>query len=134
MKTMHKRMLVLTFTLALLCSLTAHAAMPENGIMPLYNYIVDTDCSIDINGTKAVMTAFVKGNSNVDKCQIKMTLQMRNGSTWDDVTSWTDSKSGTNMTVTHSHSINSNETYRVKVTFKVWNGSSTETTTKTATP
>ena len=134
MKTMCKRTLTLTFVAALLCSLAVvNAAMPESGIMPLYNYIEDTDCSIDINGTRADLSAFVSA-VNVDKCQIKMTLQMRDGSSWDDVTSWTDVEYNDNMRVTHSYTIDPDESYRVKVTFKVWNGSSTETVTKTDLP
>ncbi len=132
MKKTMKCMLALAFTMTMLCSLVANAAMPENEIMPLYNYIVDTDCSIDINGTGAVMTASV--SANADRCQIKMTLQIQNGSSWDDVTSWTATESANGMDMRKTYTVDSDESYRVKVTFKVWNGSSTETVTKTATP
>ena len=43
-----KRSLALTFVAALLCSLAiANAAMPESEIMPLYNFIESTSCTID---------------------------------------------------------------------------------------
>ena len=132
MKKTMKCMITLAFTLTMLCSLIANAAMPESEIIPLYNFIDDTDCSIDINGTEASMEASV--TADADKCQIKMTLQILNGSSWDDVTSWTSSKSASSYAVSKTYDIDPDESYRVKVTFKVWNGSSTETVTKTATP
>lgn len=133
MRNLMKRSLALTFVAALLCSLAiANAAMPESEIMPLYNFIERTSCTIDIYGTEAVMTASVRADA--DKCQIKMTLQMYDGSTWDDVVSWTSSKSASEYEVERSYDIDPDESYRVKVTFKVWNGTSTETVTKTATP
>lgn len=134
MRNLMKRGLALTFVAALLCSLVvANAAMPENEIMPRYNYIKDTSCSIAINGTVASMEAAVSG-TNVDKCQIKMTLQILNGSSWDDVTSWTSSKSASSFAMEKTAGIDPNESYRVKATFKVWNGTSTETVTKTDLP
>ena len=133
MKKTMKCMLALAFAMTMLFSLVANAARPESEIVPLYNFIDDTDCSIDINGTRADLSAFVSA-VNVDKCQIKMTLQLYDGSAWDDVTSWTDVEYSDNMRTDHSYSIDPDESYRVKVTFKVWNGSSTETVTKTATP
>lgn len=132
MKTMFKRTLALTFALALFCSITANAAMPESEIMPLYNYIGDTTCSIVINGTEASMEASVEADA--DRCQIKMTLQMRNGSSWEDVESWTSSSFGNSHDVEETYDIDPDESYRLKVTFKVWNGSSTETVTKTDLP
>ena len=72
--------------------------------------------------------------ADADKCQIKMTLQMYDGSSWDDVVSWTSSKSASYYDVSRTYDIDPDESYRLKVTFKVWNGSSTETVTKTATP
>lgn len=132
MKILMKRTISLAFVMVMLFSLVANAAMPESEIMPLYNFIVDTDCSIDINGTGAVMTASV--SANADKCQIKMTLQILNGSSWDDVTSWTATEAANGMDMRKTYTVDSDESYRVKVTFKVWNGSSTETVTKTATP
>lgn len=133
MKKTMTRTLALFFGITMLCSLVANAAMPESEIMPLYNFIEDTDCSIDINGTVANMIAFVSAPA-ADRCQIKMTLQMRDGSTWEDVTSWTSSKSASEYEVERSYSIDPDESYRVKVTFKVWNGTSTETVTETALP
>lgn len=134
MKKIFERTISMSFVLALLCSLTfASAAASESAVMPRYNYIVDTDCSIDINGTVASMEAAVRGN-NVDKCQIKMTLQMHDGSSWDDVVSWTSSEESSEFSMAKTRTIDPDESYRVKVTFKVWNGSSTETVTKTATP
>lgn len=128
MKKTMKSMIVLAFAMTMLCSLVANAAMPENEIMPMYNYIDDTECTIEINGTKAVMTAFV--SAVADRCQIKMTLQMQNGSSWDDVTSWTVSEDSDSLSLRKSYTVDPSESYRVKATFKVWNGSSTETVTK----
>lgn len=134
MKKMMKRVIALSFTMAMICSLAvANAAMPESEIMPRYNYIKDASCSITINGTVASMEAAVSG-TNVDKCQIKMTLQILNGSSWDDVTSWTSSKSASSFAMEKTAGIDPNESYRVKATFKVWNGTSTETVTKTDLP
>lgn len=133
MRNLMKRGLALTFVAALLCSLAiANAAMPESEIMPLYNFIERTSCTIDINGTEASMEASVEADA--DKCQIKMTLQILNGSSWDDVTSWTSSKSASSFAMEKTAGIDPNESYRVKVTFKVWNGTSTETVTKTDLP
>ena len=132
MKKTMKCMIALAFAMTMLCSLVANAAMPESEIMPLYNFIDDTECTIEINGTKAVMTAFV--SAAADRCQIKMTLQMQNDSSWDDVTSWTVSEDSNSLSLRKSYTIDSSESYRVKATFKVWNGSSTETVTKTALP
>ena len=60
MKKIFERTISMSFVLALLCSLTfASAAASESAVMPRYNYIVDTDCSIDINGTVTSMEAAV---------------------------------------------------------------------------
>ena len=71
MKTMYKRTVALTFVLALICSLGINAAMPESGIVPLYNFIDETDCTIDINGTEASLKPSLEGRgtaSAVDEC------------------------------------------------------------------
>ena len=133
MCTLMKRALALTFVAVLLCSLiVANAAMPESEIMPLYNFIRSTSCTIVINGTRADLSALV--SADADRCQIKMTLQMRNGSSWEDVESWTSTGYGNSHDVKESYNIDPDESYRVKATFKVWNGSSTETVTKTDLP
>ncbi len=133
MKKMFKRTFALTFVAIMFCSLGfANAAMPENEAVPLYNFITETDCSMEVTGTLAHLVAHVEADA--DRCQIKMTLQMYNGANWVDVTSWTESRDGTSYTMYKTYNITSDLDYRIKVTFKVWNGGGTESVTKTATP
>ena len=133
MKTMLKRVIVISFVLTMMCSLTmANAAMPEEDVVPLYNFITATDCYMEVYDTLAQLVAHVKADA--DKCQIKMTLQMHNGASWVDVDSWTEYREADSYTMYKTYTINPNVDYRIKVTFKVWNGSSTETVTRIATP
>lgn len=106
------------------------AEQEDDAVMPLLVYIDSAYCDISINGTKATLTAHVDGDA--DKCQIKLTLQRLDGSTWTDVTTWTSSQNGSSMDMQQTHTVTPGNTYRAKAVFKIWNGTITETTTRTS--
>jgi len=126
-----KKTTLMFFVIIMLLSFSANAAMPEDSsLSPLYTFIEGATCGIQIDGNTAIMDASV--TADADKCQIKMTLQRDDDGDWTDVCTWTTTEDGFGFGVEETHSVTAGKDYRIKVVFKVWNGSSTESTTKYA--
>ena len=131
MKKMLKRGLAISFIFAMLCFMVvANAALPtEPEIQPMYTFIDTVRCNLSISGSTANMSGYV--SADADKCQIKLSLQIREeDGGWRSVASFTEAEESSSMSSSHSYSVDPGEEYRLKATFKVWNGDSTESTTK----
>ena len=63
------------------------------------------------------------------KSKVIAELQVKNGSSWIPVKIWTVEENDYMAKVKESHTINTSNTYRVKATVTVWEGSQSETKT-----
>lgn len=124
---------VLTLTPAV--SMAETAALPvnhqqETAVSPRMMYIEDAKSNLTISGTKATVTASVSGDmNNATKAKVIAELQLKSGSSWIPVEIWTVTNSGVSAKVYETYTVKSNNTYRVKATVTVWEGSQSETKT-----
>ena len=131
-----------TIATALLCCMTVGMvptiAMAENvgtenfqEIMmatPRLTYIAgaETDLTI-INGT-AIVDCWVKGNVlDATKAKVIAELQLKSGSSWMAYGTWTNTQNDYEAYVYQTKSVKAGQTYRVKATYTVWEGSQSET-------
>lgn len=103
----------------------------EKQISPRWTCIVDTMTDLMISGSTATVDCWVKGDvSTATKAKVIVELQVKNSATnWIPVAIWTDTQNDFMASVCETKTINSNNTYRVKATYTVWEGSQSETTT-----
>lgn len=94
-------------------------------------YISAAETDLSINGTVATVDCWVKGNTlNATKAKVIAELQVKNSPTnWIPVAIWTDTQNGYRASVYETKTINPDNTYRVKATYTVWEGSQSETIT-----
>ena len=103
----------------------------ESEIAPHFTCIVDAMTSLEISGNTATVDCWVKGDiSTATKAKVIAELQVKNSPTnWIPVAIWTDTQNGFDAFVYETKTINPNNTYRVKATYTVWEGSQSETIT-----
>ena len=103
----------------------------EGTISPRWSYIAAVDGGLRIDGTTAIVECWVEGHYNrATKSKIIVELQVKNSATnWIPVAIWTDTQNGYEAYVNETKAINPDNTYRVKITATVWEGSQSETTT-----
>lgn len=103
----------------------------ENSISPRWSYIAAVDGGLSVNGTTAIVECWVEGHyTKATKSKIIVELQVKNSATnWIPVAIWTDTQNAYRASVSETKTINSDNTYRVKITATVWEGSQSETTT-----
>ena len=103
----------------------------ESEIAPHFTYIVDAMTSLEISGSTATVDCWVKGDiSTATKAKVIAELQVKSSETnWIPVAIWTDTRDGFEAYVYETKTINPNNTYRVKATYTVWEGSQSETHT-----
>lgn len=98
-------------------SFSASAAVKDENIaIPYYTTISATTCGISISGITAHCNAGLTSKKSAS-LKIKMELQKKGSSSYSTVKTWTDSRTGTTLSVTGSKAINLLSTYRLKVTF-----------------
>lgn len=121
---------VLTLTPAV--SWAETAAIPvscqqETGIVPHMQYIEDWECDLNVQGTTATVKCYVTGNPNAaTKAKIIAELQVKNGSSWIPVKIWTVTEDSYSARVKETYTINQGNTYRLRATMTVWEGSQSE--------
>lgn len=121
---------VLTLTPAV--SWAETAAIPvicqqETGIAPHMQYIEDWECDLNVQGTTAIVDCYVSGNVNTaTKAKIIAELQVKNGSSWIPVKIWTVTEDSYSARVKETYTITQGNTYRLKATMTVWEGSQSE--------
>lgn len=124
---------VLTLTPAV--SMAETASLPvnyqqENIISPYMLYIRDARSDLKISGTTAKVDCTVKGEFGAaTKAKVIAELQLQSGSSWLPVKIWTVTSDSYTAYVNESYSVKSGNTYRVKATVTVWEGSQSETQT-----
>lgn len=102
----------------------------EESIAPCMMYIEDSQCKLTINGSTALVECYVSGNyQSATKAKVIAELQVKNGSSWIPVKIWTVTENDYEASVDESYAITSGNTYRVKSTVTVWEGSLSETQT-----
>lgn len=103
----------------------------EPEIAPRWTCIVDTFTNLNISGNTALADCWVKGDvSTATKAKVIVELQVKNSATnWIPVAIWTDTQNDFMAYVYETKEINPNNTYRIKATYTVWEGSQSETTT-----
>ena len=95
--------------------------------------IASTQCGLDIgsDGT-AVINTSVTGKSNTTKCKIVLKMQVKNGSSWITVESWTVEKNSRTVSTRNTMKTESGKTYRAQATMTVWMDGVAETKTVTS--
>lgn len=134
-------------TIATMCigaavlTLTPAASWAETAVRPLNNqyesvispymlYIQEAVCDLSITGSTAKVNCSVGGDvNNATKAKIIAELQVKSGSNWIPVKIWTITENSYMAKVKESYTINPDNTYRVKATMTVWEGSLSETKT-----
>lgn len=136
-----KNKCIVLFTLfCLLLVVSPAMAMAENvsedeasnlTITPRWTYILAVDGGMGINGSTASVDCWVEGHYNrATKAKIIAELQVKSSATnWIPVAIWTDTQNAYRAAIDETKTINPDNTYRVKITATVWEGSQSETTT-----
>lgn len=103
----------------------ANAAIDDNNkIAPYYTDIKTCSGKISISGVKANCVSSLT-TKKITKLKIKMELQKEKSNGYETVETWSDSKTGTVLSMSESRNINVLCNYRLKVTFTA--GNETET-------
>ncbi len=103
------------------CNLSAEIA-------PYMLLINRVECDLDITGTTATAKCYVTGDPNAaTKAKIIAELQVKNGSSWIPVKIWTVTEDSYSARVKETYTITQGNTYRLKATMTVWEGSQSET-------
>lgn len=102
-------------------------AQTENAISPYMLYIRQTTSVLSISGTTATVDCSTLGVvGEATKAKIIAELQVKNGSSWTTVETWTDTQNSYRASVYEAYSVTKGKTYRVKATATVWEGSQSE--------
>lgn len=102
----------------------------ESAIAPYMMYIEDAQCKLTIKGTSATVECYVAGNANnATKAKVIAELQLKSGNNWIPVKIWTMTENAYRASVDENYTITIGNTYRVKATMTVWEGSLSETKT-----
>ena len=103
----------------------------ESEIAPHYTYIVEAMTDLMISGSTATVDCWVTGDlTTATKAKVIAELQVQSSPTnWIPVAIWTDTQNDFRAAVYETKTINPNNTYRVKATYTVWEGSQSETIT-----
>ena len=125
---MKKLIAVLLCTIML--ALVPVSAMAEVEVNPRLTYIASAEGDLIINGTTAIVDCWVKGNyGDATKAKVIAELQLKSGSSWMAYGTWTNTQNNYEAYVYETKTVKKGQTYRVKVTATVWEGSQSETIT-----
>ena len=126
--------IILSFVLILASSVPVFAANSEGTtVNPRYKYIITTDASLLINTNTGISTSTASlicesGYTAEVECE----LQRYVGSTWNTVKTWTNRGDGY-ATTNENWAVYSGYTYRIYVTYSVYNSSNRLLESTTAT-
>ena len=114
--------LLLLLTILLVnCGVIASSAYnPGEQIEPNYVHILTTNASLTISGATATCRASLKATHSTG-LSIRMDLQKLKTNGYETVKTWSDSCTGTALSMEKTRLINVLETYRLKVTFTAGN-------------
>lgn len=102
----------------------------ESAIAPYMLYIRQATSVLSISGTTATVDCSTLGTiGEATKAKTVAELQVKNGSSWTTVETWTDTQNSYRASVYETYPVTKGKTYRVKATATVWEGSQSETQT-----
>lgn len=108
---------ILSYLLMFSSAFAVNAAVKPDDMVSLYYVnIVKRDGTLTVSGIKAKCTALVQTSKSMN-LSIKMELQKEKSSGYETVETWTDSKTGTYLSMSESRNINVLSNYRLKITF-----------------
>jgi len=104
------------------------AVIPDGGIAsPCYDYTDQITTVFGISDGEASCTTTIYGiSSTTTKIVVTQYLEKKNGKSWDEVTSWTDTFNSWWCNFTNSYTITESGTYRLRSEAKVYSGSKYE--------
>lgn len=121
------------FSLSVPC-LAADVITPEDhGIELRMTNINDAQCALTVKDGKAAARVEVGGKRGAEKCKIVLKIQVKQGTSWVTVDSWTVEKDGRNASIEESVKTESGKTYRAQATVTVWIDGESESKTITTT-
>lgn len=124
-------MMVLVVSIFLLLvpavALASVDAEQEDGITPYLTYIADAKTSLTISDGTATVDCWVKGDVlDATKTKVIAELQLKSGSSWIAYGTWTNTQNAFKASVYQTKAVTPGNTYRVKATHTVWEGSQSE--------
>ena len=115
-----KKILCLTMCLIMCGSMTAIALNVDSDdagtVAPMYANIAAKSCSLIISGINSTSSATVRSSKSMS-LKIKMELQKKKSGVYQTIETWTDSRTGTILSMEEGRLINILADYRLKVTF-----------------
>ena len=104
------------------------STVEETTISPRWSYIVMAESGLSINNGVATVDCLVKGHVNsATKAKVIAELQLKSGNSWMAYGTWTNTQNDYEAYVYQTKSVKAGQTYRVKATYTVWEGSQSET-------
>lgn len=101
-----------------------------NEISPYLLLIENIECTLSISNETATARCIVSGDiETATAAKLVAELQVKNGSSWRTVTTWSEESASYKAELKETRTVISGETYRVKATVTVWEGSLSETQT-----
>ncbi|MBE6113132.1 MAG: hypothetical protein E7195_09000 [Peptococcaceae bacterium] len=102
----------------------------NNEITPYMMYLEDWGNALSISNGIATVDCWVEGNViDATKAKVIAELQVKGSGGWMPVAIWTDTQNDYRASVYETKSVTKGNTYRVKATVTVWEGSQSETQT-----
>lgn len=99
----------------------------QTSIQPRLTYIVEAEADMIMNGTTVTVDCWVNGHVNTaTKAKVIAELQLKSGNNWIAYATWVDTQNDYEAYVYETKSVKSGQTYRVKATVTVWEGSQSE--------
>lgn len=125
---------IMQFTLFPMASWANISAASEsqegNIIMPRLTYIEECKNGLTISNGVATVDCWVNGDVlDATKSKVIAELQVKSGNSWIAYGTWVDTQNDYEAYVYETKSVKAGNTYRVKATFTVWEGSQSETVT-----
>ena len=105
----------------------------DHGIELRMTNINDAQCALTVKDGKAAARVEVGGKRGAEKCKIVLKIQVKQGTSWVTVDSWTVEKDGRNASIEESVKTESGKTYRAQATVTVWIDGESESKTITTT-
>ncbi len=104
------------------------AVIPDGGIAsPCYSYTDRLTTTLSISNGKASCRTTIYGISGTTtKIVVTQYLEKKNGKSWDEVTSWTDTFNSWWCNDTNSYTVTESGTYRLRSEATVYSGSKSE--------
>lgn len=120
---------LLTATMFVLPAAASYEGEEVPAITPRYTYLRAVVSDLILSGKSATLKGSMTSLSGVTKLEYSVYLQVKNGSTWSDVSSWSSSKNGSMANYSFSGTVSAGKTYRNKTVVTAYSGSQSETVT-----